>query len=100
RKRPPFGGLWKFDVAILAREQAFALEALALQFAIAADGFGAFAGAFFAGFLVVAAELSFAKDGFTLHLLVQRLERLVDIVVANDDLQVRLLWAKNGRKSR
>src|SRR5437762_11911806 len=36
-------------------------------------------------------ELHFAKDAFPLHLLFQRFQRLIDIVVANDDLQAGLL---------
>jgi hypothetical protein len=39
----------------------------------------------------VAPEFHLAEDAFPLHLLFQRLERLIDIVVANDDLQARLL---------
>src|SRR5690606_17245526 len=33
-------------------------------------------------------EFHFAEDAFALHLLFQRLERLVDIVVANENLHV------------
>ena len=38
----------------------------------------------------MAAKLHFAEDAFALHLLLQRLQRLVDIVVPDDDLHVRL----------
>ncbi len=38
-------------------------------------------------------ELHLAKNAFPLHLLFQRLQRLIDIVVANDDLQGQLLCA-------
>ena len=48
----------------------------------------ALAFAFAAG---MAAQLHLAEDAFTMHLLLQRLQRLVDIVVANDDLQRKLL---------
>src|SRR6202000_2426415 len=72
---------------MLARQQTFALQALALQLAIAAHRFGALAGALFARLLIGAAQLHLPEDAFTLHLLLQRLERLVDVVVANDDLQ-------------
>src|SRR5262249_47129235 len=71
-----------------ARQQAFALQALALQLAIAADRLGPLAGALLARLLVMAPELHLAEDAFTLHLLLQRLQRLVGIVVANDDLQI------------
>ena len=41
----------------------------------------------------MAPEFHLAEDAFPLHLLLQRLQRLVDIVVANDDLQRRLRFA-------
>src|SRR5450755_2333179 len=78
----------------LARQKALALQTLALQLAIAADRLGPFAGALLARLLVVASELHLAEDALTLHLLFQRLQRLVDIVVANDDLQNALLQAQ------
>src|SRR5580692_6150430 len=71
----------------LPRKKPFALHALALQLAIAAHRFGAFTGALLAGLLIGAAQLHLPEDAFTLHLLFQRLERLVDVVVADDDLQ-------------
>jgi hypothetical protein len=39
----------------------------------------------------MATQFHLAEDAFALHLLLQGLEGLVDIVVANDDLQRRLL---------
>jgi len=36
-------------------------------------------------------ELHLAKDAFPLHLFFQRFQRLINIVVANDDLQAGLL---------
>src|SRR5580698_4302090 len=81
-------GLFEFRVAAgLLRQHALALQALALQLAIAAYGLSALAGALLTRLLVVASELHLAEDAFALHLLLQRLQRLVDIVVANDDLQ-------------
>jgi hypothetical protein len=41
----------------------------------------------------MATEFHLAEDAFTLHLLFQRFQRLIDIVVANDDLQRQLLEA-------
>jgi hypothetical protein len=47
----------------------------------------AFSRAFFSdGFLVMLLELHLTKNAFTLKLLLQRAERLIDIVVANTDL--------------
>jgi hypothetical protein len=66
----------------------FTLQPLALQLAGAAYGFGGFAGAALRGFLVVAAELHFAENTFPLHLLFQRFERLIDIVVTNQNLHL------------
>jgi len=38
-------------------------------------------------------ELHLAKNAFTLHFLLKRLERLVDVVVADNDLQGLLRFA-------
>ena len=85
------------DGGALPGQQAFALQALALQLAEAADGLGPLARPLFARLLVMATELHLAEDALTLHLLLQRLQRLVDVVVANDDLQ-RLLRFLKGRR--
>src|SRR6185436_12371391 len=76
---------------ILSWQQAFALHALALQLAVTADRLGPFASTLFRRFFVVASEFHLAEDAFPLHLLFERFERLIDVVVANDDLQARLL---------
>ncbi len=73
----------------LSLEQAFALGALAGQFARAADRLGLFAGPAFRWLLVKISQLHFAKHAFALHLLLQRAKRLVDIVVANQNLHSR-----------
>src|SRR5262249_44858807 len=46
------------------------------------------------GLLIVAAELHLAEDALALHLLLQRLESLVDVVVADKNLHASfpLLW--------
>jgi hypothetical protein len=72
----------------LHRDQAFALRFLARELAGAADGFGFFAGAPLGGLLIMSTQLHFAEDAFALHLLLQRLERLIDIIVANENLHV------------
>src|SRR5690348_9353022 len=66
----------------LHRNEALALHLLAGELAGAADRLGALAGALFRRLLIMAAELHFAENAFALHLLFQRLERLIDIVVA------------------
>src|SRR6185503_18906609 len=81
------GPFTKPEIRSLARQQTLALQTLALQLAIAADRLSALTGTFFGRFPVVASELHLAEDAFPLHLLFQRFERLIDIVVANDDLQ-------------
>src|SRR5262245_28556099 len=63
---------------------AFALGALALELAGAADRGGALAGALLARLLVVAAQLHLAVDALALQLLLERAQRLLDIIVAND----------------
>src|SRR5581483_1479358 len=70
----------------LHRQQAFALQLLARELARAAHGFGLFAGLLLGGFFVMAAELHLAEDALTLHLFLQRLEGLIDIVIANENL--------------
>src|SRR5215471_2465707 len=70
----------------LGRQQAFALHLLARQLASPADRFRLFPRLLFRWFFVVAAELHLAENALTLHLLFQRLEGLVDIVVANENL--------------
>jgi hypothetical protein len=56
----------------------------------------------------MAAELHFAKNALPLHLLLQHLKRLVDIVVADEDLHERLFrmqwlaasWKAGSPKAR
>src|SRR4051794_32808058 len=69
----------------LAR-RAFALGALALELAGAADRCGALASALFRRFLVMTAQLHLAVDALALQLFLERAQRLLDIIVANDDL--------------
>ena len=68
--------------------EAFALDALALHFAGAADGLGGLAGAALGGFLVVPAEFHLAEHAFALKFLFERLQRLVDVIVANENLHL------------
>src|ERR1700732_706919 len=66
--------------------QALALGAFAGELAVAADRFRLLPGLLFGRLLVMAAELHLAEDALALHLFLQHLEGLVDIVVADENL--------------
>src|SRR6185295_14381207 len=77
----------------LHRQQAFALHLLARQLAGPADRLGLLARFLFGWLFVMAAELHLAEDALALHLFLQRLEGLVDIVVTNENLHaVSFVW--------
>src|SRR5690242_3199449 len=80
RSAGPGGGLR------LHRQQAFALHALARQLARPADRLRLLARFLLGGLFVVAAELHLAEDTLALHLFLQRLEGLIDIIIANENL--------------
>src|SRR5262249_19894086 len=65
---------------------ALAFHALALQLTEAADGLGALARLLLRRLLEMPAGLHFAEYALALHLLLERPEGLVDVIVANDDL--------------
>src|SRR5262245_21633172 len=65
---------------------ALALHSLAKQLAVTAHRFGLFPRPSFRALLVIAAQLHFSEDPFALHFFLQGAERLVDIIVANEDL--------------
>ena len=68
------------------RQEAFALGAFAGQFARTAHGLGLLASFALGRFFEVIATLHFAEETFTLHLLLERLQRLIDVVIADHDL--------------
>src|SRR5262249_47307798 len=70
----------------LGRQQAFALHLLSRELAGPTDCFRLFPRLLFRWFFVMAAELHLAENALALHLLFERLEGLVDIVVANENL--------------
>src|SRR3954467_15511775 len=70
----------------LGARRAFALGALALELAGPADRSRALAGALLRRLLVVTAQLHLAIDALALQLLLERAQRLLDVIVANDDL--------------
>ena len=68
------------------REQAFALCPLAGQLARPPDRFGFLPGFLLGRLLEIGPRLHFAEQALALHLLFQRAQRLLDIIVANGDL--------------
>src|SRR5262249_1997763 len=74
----------------LARDQAFTLRALSGELARPADRLRLLARLLLGGFFVVAAELHLAENALALHLLFERLEGLIDIVVADENLQTNV----------
>src|SRR4051812_37000515 len=90
--RPLLAGRWAASATDMrgfggeGLADAFALGALALELAGAADGCGAFAGALLRRLFVMTAQLHLAVNALALQLLLERAQRLLDIIVANDDL--------------
>ena len=68
------------------RQEAFALGALAGQFARTAHGLGLLASFALGRLFEMVATLHFAEETFTLHLLLERFQRLIDVVIADHDL--------------
>ncbi len=66
----------------------FALDPLAFHLPGAAHGFCGFASATFRGFFVVPAQFHLAEHAFALKLLFERLQRLVDVIVTNENLHL------------
>src|SRR3954467_5833295 len=89
--RPVLAGRWAASATDTScarglAGRAFALGALALELAGAADRCGALTRPLFRRLLVVTAQLHLAVDALALQLLLERAQRLLNIVVANDDL--------------
>src|SRR5262249_16474855 len=70
----------------LLRQQTFTLQLLAGQLAGPANRLGLLARLLLRGLFVVDAKLHLAEDPLALHLLFERLEGLINIVVANENL--------------
>src|SRR5579885_2626016 len=75
----------------LHREETLALQFLARELPGAANGFRLLARFFLGGFFVVATQLHLAEDALALHFLLQRLESLVDVIVADENLHAVIL---------
>src|SRR5690349_20390807 len=82
RSRATSAGRWLW----FHRQEPLALQSLARQFAGPADRLGLLARLSFGWFLVMAAQLHLAENALALHLFLQRLEGLVDIVVTDKNL--------------
>src|SRR5262252_8683781 len=83
----------------LARDQALTLRPLARELASAADRLRPLTCLLLRWLLVVPAKLHFAENALALHLLLQRLEGLVDIVVADENLHASFLFDRAPESS-
>ena len=92
-KQKPRQRLWRgFSVTGpggLSLHDTFALGALAGQLAGAAHGFGALAGFFLGRFFKRLTRFHFPEQAFALHLLLQRAQGLLNVIIADDDLYYR-----------
>ena len=68
-------------------QAAFTLGALASQLAGTTNGLSLLTRLLLRGLLVVVAQLHFAEDAFALQLFLQRAQRLINVIIANDYLQ-------------
>src|ERR1044071_7897613 len=81
----------------LAGQQTLALHLLARKLAGPADRFPLFPRPLFGWLFVMAAELHLAENALALHLLFERLQGLVDVVVTNENLHAcSLVVARTG----
>ena len=76
----------KLRSGLRERLVAFALQALAQQLPVTPHSFRFLTRLALRGLLVVPAHLHFAENTLALHLLLQRAQGLVDIVVTDEDL--------------
>src|SRR6201981_199262 len=87
-----------WDCPRLHRQQTLALQLFAGELTGAADGFRLLPDSPLGGFFVMAADFHLAEYAFALHLPLQHLKGLVDIVVADENLHAVFLFdrAANG----
>jgi hypothetical protein len=81
-----------------AGENALALGTLAGELAGPADRFRLLAGAPLGRFFIIIVELHLAEEPLALHPLLEDLQRLIDVVVANEYLQANVLAYVRKRK--
>src|SRR6516165_11538293 len=79
------------------RQQTLPLQLLAGELTGATDCFCLLPGPPLGGLFIMVAELHLAEETFALHLLLQRLEGLVDIVVADENLHGVFLLIRETR---
>lgn len=84
------------DCLLRGRKETFALKLLARKLALAANCLGLFPDTLLGWLFIGAARLELAEQTFALHLLLQDTERLVDIVVSNENLQILSFRAANS----
>jgi hypothetical protein len=86
----------------LAGQKAFTLQFLARKLAGAAHGLGLFAGSLFRWLFEMIPELHLTEHTLALHLFLEGFKRLIDVVVANENLQAvvssQKSWDKNAQK--
>ena len=99
KRRRPWGSAVSYFGDPLKRDLvALALHALAEQLAVEADRFRLLARPALGRLLVVTAHLHLAEDTLALHLLLERAQGLIDVVVTNENLQGRLCSPNGDRK--
>jgi hypothetical protein len=79
------------------RDEPLALCLLARELARAADRFRLFPGFALGRFFIGPPLSHFAKHAFALHFLLQDAERLLDVVVANENLQMDIFLCRRRR---
>jgi len=106
KKTPPeflagFPCLWTGAGASgLSLHDAFALGALASELAGPAHSFGALAGFLLGRLFKRLTRFHFPEQAFALHLLLQRAQGLLDVVIADDDLYYRTSPSGSGLAQR
>ena len=68
------------------RSEAFTLQTLALHLAGTTHGLGNLTGTTLGGLFKVATELHLTEDAFALHFLLEGFQRLVNIIITNENL--------------
>ena len=82
--------------------EALALYALSFQLARTTYSLSLFTGSAFGRLFVGTAQLHFTEDALALHLLLQDLQGLIDVIITNRDLHVSfylIILSHTGHKS-
>ena len=85
-----------FAASAFAADETLALGAFARQLTGAANCFCLFPCTLFRWLLIIVAQLHLSEDAFTLHLLLQRLESLINIVIANNYLHAQVTFISSS----